>query len=151
MAVADVNGDDRPDLILTNGCAKIGGGFCSAEGAVGVLLGNGDGTFQAAVTYPSGGFDNFNSMVAVADVNGDGKPDIVALNGCSTPCTPNLPPQGSVSILLGTGTEPSPRQRATCPAAFSRIRWPWPISMVMESLTWWSRTGVPTIASSAIA
>ena len=104
VAVADVNGDDRPDLILTNGCANIGGGVCSGEGAVGVLLGNGDGTFQAAVTYPSGGFDNFNSMVAVADVNGDGKPDIVVVNGCSTPCNPNLPPQGSVSILLGTGT-----------------------------------------------
>jgi len=69
VAVADVNGDGRPDLVLANGCANIGGGFCSAEGAVGVLLGNGDGTFQAAVTYLSGGFAFFNSQVEITDVN----------------------------------------------------------------------------------
>ena len=151
VAVADVNGDDRPDLILTNGCANIGGGVCSGEGAVGVLLGNGDGTFQAAVTYPSGGFDNFNSMVAVADVNGDGQPDIVVMNGCSTPCNPILPPQGSVSILLGTGTGTFTPAASYLSGGFLRIRWPWPILTVMESLTSWSRTGAPTIASSAIA
>ena len=43
-----------------------------------MLLGNGDGTFQTAVTYGSGGFDAYS--VAVADVNGDGKPDLVVAN-----------------------------------------------------------------------
>ena len=104
VAVADVNGDGKPDVIAANGCANIGGGFCSSEGAIGVLLGNGDGTFQTAITFPSGGFDNFNSKVAVADVNGDGRPDIVVMNGCSSACNPNLPPPGAISILLGTGT-----------------------------------------------
>ena len=45
---------------------------------VGVLLGNGDGTFQTAVTYGSGGIEAFS--VAVADVNGDGKPDLLVAN-----------------------------------------------------------------------
>jgi len=100
VAVGDVNGDGALDLVVTNGCANVGGGFCSAEGAVGVLLGSGNGTFQPAVIRPSGGFDQYNSDVAVADMNGDGSPDLVVMNGCSAPCNPNLPPQASVSILL---------------------------------------------------
>ena len=51
--VADVNGDGKPDLVVANDC-PIG---CSPEGlgVVGVLLCNGDGTFQSAVPYSSGG------------------------------------------------------------------------------------------------
>ena len=48
-------------------------------GTVGRLLGNGDGTFQTAVSYGSGG----EAMsVAIADVNGDGKPDLLVANYC---------------------------------------------------------------------
>jgi len=116
VAVADVNGDGRPDLVLANGCANIGGGFCSAEGAVGVLLGNGDGTFQAAVTYLSGGFAFFNSQVEITDVNGDQKADLVVLNGCSSVCDNIAPPEGSVAILLGNGdgTFTSPVSYPSC-------------------------------------
>ena len=42
-----------------------------------VLLGNGDGTFQAAVNYAVG---NAPYSVAVGDFNGDGKPDLAVAN-----------------------------------------------------------------------
>ena len=75
VAIADVNRDGKPDLVVANYC--LNSNVC-AEGAVGVLLGNGDGTFQAAVNYDSGG--SWATSVAVADVNGDGKPDVVVTN-----------------------------------------------------------------------
>src|SRR5205823_4181329 len=40
---------------------------------VGVLLGNGDGTFQPPLEYPAG---NLAGPVAVGDFNGDGFPDL---------------------------------------------------------------------------
>src|SRR5262249_30459873 len=57
---------------------------------VSVLLGNGDGTFQAAVDYPlASGADS----VAVGDFNGDGKLDLAVANEFSN----------NVSVLLGKG------------------------------------------------
>jgi hypothetical protein len=90
VAVADLNHDSKPDIVIA-----INGGGVNGDGMVGVLLGNGDGTFQTAVTYDSG--DTGSLSVAVADLNGDGKPDIVVAN-CSASCA-----TGSVSILLGNG------------------------------------------------
>ena len=86
VAVADVNGDGKPDLIVTN---YFSCNICS-ESSVAVLLGNGDGTFQAAVTYDTGGPGAWS--VAVADVNGDGKPDLIVANE-----------GGTVGVLLGNG------------------------------------------------
>ena len=91
MAVADVNGDGKPDLLVTNECSS----GCT-NGSVSVLLGNGDGTFQTAVSYGSGG--EYALSVAVADVNGDGKPDMLVANDCASGCT-----NGLVSVLLGNG------------------------------------------------
>jgi hypothetical protein len=90
VAVADVNGDGKPDLLVTNN---------SAGGNVGVLLGNGDGTFQPAVTYSSGGI--LPDSVTVGDVNGDGKLDLVVANQCAAGGCGNL--MGSVGVLLGNG------------------------------------------------
>jgi hypothetical protein len=73
VAAADVNGDGNPDLLVANMC-NIG---CTS-GSANVLLGNGDGTFRAAMGYDSGGTGA--RSVAVADVNGDGKPDLLVAN-----------------------------------------------------------------------
>jgi len=95
VAVADVNGDGKPDLVVANVCASSN---CTSGGAVSVLLGNGDGTFQAAKSYGSGGEDAYS--VAVEDVNGDGKPDLLVANYCAdSECLTN----GNVGVLLGNG------------------------------------------------
>ena len=98
VAVADVNGDGKPDLLVAN-CGPIGINACNhGNGLLGVLLGNGDGTFRPVMTYDSGGSTAVS--VAVADVNGDGKPDLLVANECGTSsiCQP-----GSVGVLLGNG------------------------------------------------
>src|SRR4051794_35975572 len=49
VAVADVNGDGKADLIVA--LQNDPGGAHVSNGLVGVLLGNGDGTYGAANTY----------------------------------------------------------------------------------------------------
>jgi hypothetical protein len=88
VAVADVNGDGKPDLLVANSCDTSSN---CAHGSVGVLLGNGDGTFQPAVTYDPGGTGAWS--IKVADVNGDGKPDLVVALYFSH----------RVGVLLGNG------------------------------------------------
>jgi hypothetical protein len=79
VAIADVNGDGKPDILVANTCQSIDqSGQCSWPGEASVLLGNGDGTFKKAVSYDSGG--NAALSVAVADVNGDGRTDLVVAN-----------------------------------------------------------------------
>jgi FG-GAP-like repeat len=96
VAAADVNSDNVLDLVVAN-CGPIGADGCQTGIAVvGVLLGNGDGTFRSAVSYQTGWSGAYS--VAVADVNGDRKPDLVVGNigGSSGP-------DGMVSVLLGNG------------------------------------------------
>jgi FG-GAP-like repeat len=78
VAVADVNGDGKPDLLVANECPFSD---CFNKAVVGVLPGNGDGTFQRAITFSSGGY--LAHEVAVGDVNGDGRPDVVVVDLCS--------------------------------------------------------------------
>jgi hypothetical protein len=80
VAVADFNGDGKPDLVAVNG-----------NNGVDVLLGNGDGTFQAKKTYSTGN-DTAPTFVVVGDFNGDGKQDLVVADSF-----------GTISVLLGNG------------------------------------------------
>lgn len=97
IVVADVNGDGKPDLLIAHDCQSSSP---CPNGVVSVLLGNGDGTFQSAVDYNSGGSDA--TSIAVGDMNGDGKPDVVVANRCPTSCSMGVP-DGLVSVLLGNG------------------------------------------------
>ena len=67
----------------------------SNDGAVTVLLGKGNGTFRPAQTFSSGGAEA--PSVAVADVNKDGRPDIVL--ACVAD-TLNQSSSGVVTVLI---------------------------------------------------
>ena len=93
VAVADVDNDGTPDLIVPN----------YTDGTVSVFLGNANGTFQPARTSATGPSPY---LLAVGDFNGDGKLDIVTANNTVG---------GSMNLLLGNGdgTFQPPRTIAT--------------------------------------
>jgi hypothetical protein len=82
VAAADFNSDGSTDVATTTGA-----------GVIAVFLGNGAGEFQPAVNYPVQAGDSPSEGLQTADVNGDGKLDlIVAIE---------YPP--AVQVLLGNG------------------------------------------------
>lgn len=82
IAIADVNHDEKLDLIVAN----------EEDATISVLLGDGSGHFTPAPGSPFASNANPND-IAIADMNGDGNPDLVIANTQ----TPYL------TILLGDG------------------------------------------------
>jgi uncharacterized protein (TIGR03437 family) len=72
---ADVDGDGKIDLVFGGESPAISPYQSPQQYAKGgILLGNGDGTFQTSVKPVS----TFGGPIAVADLNHDGKPDLVS-------------------------------------------------------------------------
>jgi hypothetical protein len=80
VATADFNHDGNLDLAVAD--------FSDFFSGVSILLGNGDGTFQAPVNYST---PNAAPFIAVGDFNGDHNLDVVVLDDLE------------VSVLLGNG------------------------------------------------
>ena len=93
VTIADVNGDGKLDLISTGN----GDNSNPSVSPVAVLLGNGDGTFGSRHDYSVG---RGNSSVTTADVNADGRPDIITANFFSN----------TVSVLVNNGNGFQARQ-----------------------------------------
>jgi hypothetical protein len=77
LAVGDLNGDGKPDLAVQSN-DTVGGGMS-------ILLNNGSGTFGTGTYYPvaiSGVYAN--GGIAIGDVNGDKKPDVVVASSSVT-------------------------------------------------------------------
>ncbi len=107
VTIADFNGDNNPDIAVANECSSLAlqpplnEVTCKGYAYVGVLPGNGDGTFQSVVTLNT--FGGLATSVAVGDANGDTKPDIFVSSACAfgggnsvVLCTNG----GTVSVLL---------------------------------------------------
>jgi hypothetical protein len=78
LAIADLNGDGKPDLATAN---------ADGADAASVLLNKGDGSFTAARDYPTG---RMPDSVVIGDLNGDNKLDVATANF----------EQSSVSVLV---------------------------------------------------
>jgi len=93
LAVGDFNGDGKPDLVTAN----------HTNGNVGILLGNGDGTFQAPIFFTAG---TAAEDVVPGDFNGDGRLDLSVSNAISN----------NVSVLINQTPRPAP-------SSFSGFAW----------------------------
>jgi hypothetical protein len=65
MQLSDFNGDGKLDLA-----------FCDTS-QIGVMLGNGDGTFQPPIFYTADPLNQGQFTFGIGDINADGKPDLL--------------------------------------------------------------------------
>jgi hypothetical protein len=90
VIAGDFNEDGNPDLAYTETAPPD-----STDTTVGIILGNGDGTFQPLSTVLTAG--ELPNGLATGDFNNDGHVDLAVLNGGDGIIS-------TVSIFLGTGT-----------------------------------------------
>lgn len=82
LGLGDLNGDGRADVVVVN-----------SQDEVNVLISNGDGTLASGVAYSAEKIGGGNRTMAVGDLNGDGKADVVI----------GQIDQGTLSIFMNQG------------------------------------------------
>ena len=107
LAVADLNGDGKPDLVAARDYSNSDVGFIS------LLLNDGHGGFPERLDYPLGpqGDTTADITLALGDVNGDGRPDIVSADASmhtvtvllSTPGRCNIPDVSGQTVSSAAG------------------------------------------------
>ncbi|TMQ25662.1 MAG: hypothetical protein E6K65_16290, partial [Nitrospirae bacterium] len=100
VAVGDFNGDGKLDMTVPDG----------GSNSVSVLLGNGDGTFQAPQNFGAGYGPAFT---AVADFNGDGKLDLAVANYYDTTVSVMINSSGGSAPVAPTITSQPANQTVT--------------------------------------
>jgi hypothetical protein len=95
VAVADFTGDGKLDIAVL----QCGPNCDKAGDDIGLFEGNGDGTFQKERNFVNAAEVNAE-MMTVADINQDGKPDLVVVNYLTN----------DVTVLLNDGTHLAPAQ-----------------------------------------
>ena len=122
LTVADIDGDGKPDIITQDeGDAAVSyANYVSIlrnkYATIGTLVTGGSASFATAVTVNTGGATVSSGSVTTADMDGDGKRDIIVTNQASGTASvlPNNSYSGSISIgapvtlTLGAATVLSP-------------------------------------------
>jgi hypothetical protein len=93
LAVGDFDNSGNLSIAVVNACGNTLSCTSSTTGTVGILLGNGSGSFTLKSNPSTLSTGEAPTFVAVGDLNGDGNLDLAVANGTSN----------YVSILLGNG------------------------------------------------
>ncbi|HEY6244006.1 MAG TPA: FG-GAP-like repeat-containing protein [Pyrinomonadaceae bacterium] len=105
VITADVNHDGSPDILVSNDCSTLDlSQACTGGATIGVLLGNGNGTFQQAASYLTDGHPYpgyFLIPIAAVDLNRDGNADLLVANPHTNQWSPTLP--DAATVLIGNG------------------------------------------------
>ncbi|HLZ07582.1 MAG TPA: VCBS repeat-containing protein, partial [Chloroflexota bacterium] len=90
VSMADMNGDGIADIETFDAPRPFSQPYSFLSKTISIALGNGDGTYRTPQTFNVG---RWGTSIATADVNGDGRPDVIA----------GLYGYNAVAVLLGNG------------------------------------------------